>query len=91
MEQCQKKRNKLPKNTKVKYLIANWDILNISAEILDVVSCVIPDKKQKKMFFVGLNLTKYFQRPYEHSNKFCKTKEYAPAKRVMTLSSHGQF
>lgn len=50
---------------------------------MDTVSCFVPDEQQKKMFFVGLNLRKCLQRPYEDSNKFHKKKEYKPGKAIL--------
>lgn len=60
MGQCQKKEEKLPKNAKVKNLIANWDILNISVKIMDTVSCFVPHEQQQKKVFRWFEFKKMF-------------------------------
>ena len=59
-------------------LIGNWDILQISIELLDLLGCIIPDGSKEKGEYVGLNARKYLMAQCQYSAKFHKMKDTAP-------------
>ena len=40
---------------KVQHSIDNWDMLNISSELLNIVGCIMSDTKKQKDWYIGLN------------------------------------
>ena len=59
-----KYKNKLPDNPKINDLIDNWDILDISPELLDIAGCIIPDMEHIN---AAPNGRRYILRPTEHA------------------------
>ena len=40
---------------KVQHSIDNWDMLNISSELLNIVGCIMSDTKKQKDWYIELN------------------------------------
>ena len=63
-ELLRKYKHKLPDQPKVSDLMENWDLLDISIDLIDIAGCLIPDEKH---LHAAPNGRRFIIRPTEHA------------------------